>query len=101
MGIVSPPPPPSDPAWNEVTAARAFPFRNRPGRIFFSKPVSPFSLNQEATEEVTREEPTVDYVSTVNNLRVVKRPIAAEYVGLLEQQPSLMAVDEKVRPKKL
>lgn len=41
------------------------------------------------------------YVSTVNNLRLVKRPIPAEYVGLLEQQPSLMAVDENVRPKQL
>ncbi|XP_075907773.1 fibrocystin-L-like [Nelusetta ayraudi] len=66
MGIVSPPPPASDPAWNE-----------------------------EATAEVTREEPTVAYVSTVNNLLLIERPIAAEYVGPLQQQPSLMAVDEK------
>lgn len=29
MGIVAPPPPASDPAWNEVTAARAFPFKKR------------------------------------------------------------------------
>lgn len=41
------------------------------------------------------------YVSTVNNLLLIERPIAAEYVGPLQQQPSLMAVDEKVRPKKL
>lgn len=60
--------------------------------------VSPFSLNQEATEEVTREEPTVAYVSTVNNLLLIERPIAAEYVGPLQQQPRLMAVDEKVKP---
>lgn len=58
--------------------------------------VSLFSLNQEATEEVTREEPAVAYVSTVDNLQLIKWPVTAEYVGPLEQQPSLMAVDEKV-----
>lgn len=41
------------------------------------------------------------YVSTVNNLLLIERPIATEYVGPLQQQPSLMAVDEKVRPEKL
>lgn len=52
-------------------------------------------------EEVTREEPTVAYVSTVNNLLLIEWPVATEYVGQLQQQPSLMAVDEKVRPEKL
>lgn len=40
-------------------------------------------------------------MSTVNNLLIIERPIAAEYVGPLAQQPSLMAVDEEVTPKKL
>lgn len=53
-------------------------------------------LPQEATTEVTREEPTVSYVSSVNNLLLIVEPIAGEFVGPLHQQPSLMAVDEKV-----
>ncbi|XP_034748677.1 fibrocystin-L-like [Etheostoma cragini] len=66
MGIIRPPPPSSDPSWN-----------------------------QEATAEVTREEPTVSYVSRVNNLLLIKEPIAGEFVGPLYQQPSLMAVDQQ------
>lgn len=53
--------------------------------------------SQEATAEVTREEPKVSYVSSVDNLVLIVEPIAGEYVGLLHQQPSLMAVDEQVR----
>lgn len=57
---------------------------------------SPAVLTQEANTEVTREEPTVSYVSSVNNLLLIAEPIAGEFVGPLYQQPSLMAVDEKV-----
>jgi hypothetical protein len=49
-----------------------------------------------ATEEVTREEPTVSFVSSVDILRLMEEPIAGEYVGPLSQQPSLMALDEEV-----
>ncbi|XP_054461971.1 PKHD1 like 1, tandem duplicate 1 [Anoplopoma fimbria] len=66
MGIIPPPPPSSDPSWNE-----------------------------EATEEVTREEPTVSFVSSVSDLLLIEEPIAGEFVGHLHQQPSLMAVDEQ------
>lgn len=57
---------------------------------------SPTVLPQEATTEVTREEPTVSYVSSVNDLLLIVEPIAGEFVGPLYQQPSLMAVDEQV-----
>lgn len=50
-----------------------------------------------ATEEVTREEPTVNYVSSVDRLLLIEEPIAGEFVGPLYQQPSLMAVDAEVR----
>lgn len=50
-----------------------------------------------ATEEVTREDEKVSYVTSVNNLLLIEEPIAGEYVGPLQQQPSLMAVDEQVR----
>ncbi|XP_039677098.1 fibrocystin-L-like [Perca fluviatilis] len=66
MGIIRPPPPLSDPSWN-----------------------------QEATAEVTREEPTVSYVSRLYNLLLIEEPIAGESVGPLYQQPSLMAVDQQ------
>ncbi|XP_039978517.1 PKHD1 like 1, tandem duplicate 1 [Xiphias gladius] len=66
MGVIPPPPPSSDPSWNEV-----------------------------ATEEVTREESKVSYVSSVDDLLLMKEPIAGEFVGPLDQQPSLMAVDEQ------
>ena len=49
-----------------------------------------------ATEEVTREEPKVSYVSSVANLLLMTQPVAGEFVGPLQQQPSLMAVDEEV-----
>lgn len=54
---------------------------------------------QEATAEVTRDEPTVSHVSSVNDLLLIVAPIAGEYVGPLQQQPSLMAVDEQVRQR--
>ncbi|XP_042290990.1 PKHD1 like 1, tandem duplicate 1 [Thunnus maccoyii] len=66
MGIIPPPPPSSDPTWNDV-----------------------------ATEEVTREEEKVSYVSSVNNLLLIEEPMAGVYVGPLHQQPRLMAVDEQ------
>ncbi|XP_029299003.1 LOW QUALITY PROTEIN: PKHD1 like 1, tandem duplicate 1 [Cottoperca gobio] len=66
MGVIPPPPPSSDPDWNE-----------------------------EATGEVTRKEPTVSYVSSVSDLLLMKEPIAGVFVGPLFQQPSLMAVDEQ------
>ncbi|KAF7650382.1 hypothetical protein LDENG_00126900 [Lucifuga dentata] len=66
IGIVPPLPPSSDPSWNKV-----------------------------ATEEVTREEPKVSFVSSVAKLLLVVEPIAGEYVGPLYQQPSLKAVDEE------
>lgn len=43
----------------------------------------------------------MSYVSTVDNLLLMERPVAAEYVGLLQQQPHLMAVDENVRTRKI
>ncbi len=46
---------------------------------------------------MTREEPKVSYVSSVDNLLLMVEPIAGEFVGPLYQQPALMAVDEKVR----
>ncbi|XP_030002867.1 PKHD1 like 1, tandem duplicate 2 [Sphaeramia orbicularis] len=66
VGVIPPPPPSSDPDWNKV-----------------------------ATKEVTREEPEVSYMASVSRLMVVMEPIPGEYVGPLEQQPSLMAVDEE------
>ncbi|KAJ0003487.1 hypothetical protein NQD34_008585, partial [Periophthalmus magnuspinnatus] len=65
MGMVPPPPSASDPDWNEV-----------------------------ATEEETREETTVSYVSSVSQLLLIVEPIAGVYVGPLSQQPSLKAVDQ-------
>ncbi|XP_060949378.1 PKHD1 like 1, tandem duplicate 1 [Limanda limanda] len=64
LGVVAPPPPSSDPEWNKATA------------------------------EVTREEPVVSYVSSVDDLLLMMTPIAGQFVGPLLQQPSLMAVDE-------
>ena len=52
--------------------------------------------SQEASVEVTRAEPEVSYVSSVNDLLLKMNPIAGQYVGLLLQQPSLMAVNEEV-----
>ncbi|KAK2830693.1 hypothetical protein Q5P01_018624 [Channa striata] len=66
LGIIPPPPSSSDPSWNEV-----------------------------ATTEVSRDQPTVSYVSSVAKLLLIKEPIAGEFVGLLFQQPSLMAVDDQ------
>jgi len=66
MGIIPPPPPSSDPAWEEV-----------------------------ATEEVTREDPVEEKVTSMAALVVMSEPVAGFTPGLLSQQPSLMAVDEQ------
>ncbi|XP_076157842.1 PKHD1 like 1, tandem duplicate 1 [Alosa pseudoharengus] len=66
MGIIPPPPPSSDPAWVEV-----------------------------ATEEVTREDPVVEKVTSMAALIVMNEPVAGLTPGLLSQQPSLMAVDKE------
>ncbi|KAK7898488.1 hypothetical protein WMY93_019341 [Mugilogobius chulae] len=65
MGIIPPPPSASDPDWNDV-----------------------------ATEEETREETTVSYVSSVSKLLLIEEPVSGVFVGPLSQQPSLKAVDE-------
>ncbi|MEQ2213718.1 hypothetical protein XENOCAPTIV_019783 [Xenoophorus captivus] len=56
--------------------------------------VSTFHL-QVAAEEVSREEPKISYVSSVSRLLLIEDPIAGEFVGLLLQQPRLMAVDDQ------
>ncbi|XP_045915057.1 PKHD1 like 1, tandem duplicate 1 [Micropterus dolomieu] len=66
MGIIPPPPLTSDPSWN-----------------------------QEATAEVTREQPKMSYVSRISKLLLMVEPISGEFVGPLYQQPNLMAVDEQ------
>lgn len=66
MGIIPPPPPSSDPGWSQVAA-----------------------------EEATREEPKTSYVSSVSRLLLMEDPVAGAFVGLLLQQPRLMAVDEQ------
>uniref|UniRef100_UPI0037E8D1AF fibrocystin-L-like n=1 Tax=Semicossyphus pulcher TaxID=241346 RepID=UPI0037E8D1AF len=66
LGVIAPPAPSSDPSWQK-----------------------------EASEEVTREEPKVSFVSSVSNLLLMQEPIAGQFVGPLQQQPSLMAVDEQ------
>uniref|UniRef100_A0A3Q2VVI1 PKHD1 like 1, tandem duplicate 2 n=1 Tax=Haplochromis burtoni TaxID=8153 RepID=A0A3Q2VVI1_HAPBU len=63
IGMVPPPPPSSDPSWNEVK------------------------------QNNICSEPTVNYVSGVDRLLLIEEPIAGEFVGPLYQQPSLMAVD--------
>lgn len=96
MGVIPPPPPSSDPSWNEVTLRAGS--QGKPWTLshaVFSLVVS--SAPQVATEEVTREEPKVSFVSTVSSLVLVTEPLAGQFVGPLEQQPSLMAVDQRVR----
>ncbi|XP_058475058.1 PKHD1 like 1, tandem duplicate 1 [Solea solea] len=66
VGVIAPPPLPDDPEWNEV-----------------------------ATEEVSREDPTPSRVASVNDLLLIQEPVTGKYVGLLQQQPILMAVDEE------
>ncbi|XP_038580507.1 PKHD1 like 1, tandem duplicate 1 [Micropterus salmoides] len=66
MGIIPPPPLTSDPSWN-----------------------------QEATAEVTREQPKMSYVSRMSKLLLMVEPISGVFVGPLYQQPNLMAVDEQ------
>ncbi|XP_063041153.1 fibrocystin-L-like [Engraulis encrasicolus] len=64
MGIIPPPPTPSDPEWEE-----------------------------EATKEVTREDPEPEKVTSVESLKVMQEPVAGVSPGLLSQQPSIMALD--------
>lgn len=105
MGIIPPPPPSSDPTWNKVnlrliqtkiclvnTTLSTLHECSLVLCFFVFKP-------QEATEEVTREEPKVSYVSSVADLLLIVEPIAGVFVGPLYQQPSLMSVDEKVRQR--
>ncbi|XP_061122944.1 PKHD1 like 1, tandem duplicate 1 [Syngnathus typhle] len=66
VGVIAPPPPASDPLWNE-----------------------------EASVEATRDEPVISHVSSVEELLLVQEPIAGHYVGPLSQQPSLKAVDQE------
>ncbi|XP_062385127.1 fibrocystin-L-like [Sardina pilchardus] len=66
MGIIPPPPVSSDPAWEEVAA-----------------------------EEVSREDPEPEQVTSVGSLLLMEEPVAGLFPGLLSQQPSLMAVDEQ------
>uniref|UniRef100_A0A3P8VH65 PKHD1 like 1, tandem duplicate 2 n=1 Tax=Cynoglossus semilaevis TaxID=244447 RepID=A0A3P8VH65_CYNSE len=70
LGVVAPPPPSSDPEWNEVKL----------------KPVK-------ETEIFFNPEPS--RVATVANLLLIVEPMAEEFVGPLLQQPILMAVDEE------
>ncbi|MBN3294522.1 PKHL1 protein, partial [Polypterus senegalus] len=67
VGIEKPQPIPSDPGWAEMA----------------STPVT------------TRDNSTTSYVSTVTSLVIVKEPIVGQQGGLLIQQPSIMAVDQK------
>ncbi|KAG7317211.1 hypothetical protein KOW79_019509 [Hemibagrus wyckioides] len=66
VGVVLPSPPPSDPSWSQV-----------------------------ATQEVTRQDATVQTVSSVSALKVVVEPVAGLYPGLLSVQPGIMAVDQQ------
>ncbi|KAJ8389419.1 hypothetical protein AAFF_G00119570 [Aldrovandia affinis] len=66
LGITPPQPPPTDAAWSEVASA-----------------------------EVTREEPELNFVSSVSRLVVMVQPVSSGFVGLLAQQPSIMALDEE------
>ncbi|KAM6958720.1 PKHD1 like 1, tandem duplicate 1 [Aplochiton taeniatus] len=67
LGVIPPPPSSSDPTWSQVAN----------------------------TTEVTREKPTVSYVSSVSRLLLIAPPVAGEYQGPLSQQPSLKAVNEQ------
>uniref|UniRef100_A0A8C1B8X1 PKHD1 like 1, tandem duplicate 2 n=1 Tax=Cyprinus carpio carpio TaxID=630221 RepID=A0A8C1B8X1_CYPCA len=64
LGIIAPPPPSTDPSWNDV-----------------------------ATQEVTREDQQVETVKTVSSLVMVVQPVAGLAPGPLSVQPSIMAVD--------
>uniref|UniRef100_A0A673FZ74 Fibrocystin-L-like n=1 Tax=Sinocyclocheilus rhinocerous TaxID=307959 RepID=A0A673FZ74_9TELE len=64
LGIIPPPPPSSDPSWNDV-----------------------------ATQEVTRDDQQVETVRTVSSLVVVVQPVVGLSPGPLSVQPSIMAVD--------
>ncbi|KAF4073782.1 hypothetical protein AMELA_G00247290 [Ameiurus melas] len=66
VGVVLPSPPASDPSWSQV-----------------------------ATQEVTREEPSVQTVSSVSTLKVLVEPVAGLYPGALSVQPVIMALDQQ------
>lgn len=46
---------------------------------------------------MTREDPTVQTVSSVSALMVVVEPVAELYPGPLSVQPVIMAMDQQVR----
>ncbi|XP_076865903.1 fibrocystin-L-like isoform X2 [Brachyhypopomus gauderio] len=66
VGFILPSPPPTDPSWSTV-----------------------------ASQQVTREDPTVSTVSSVSALRVQVEPVAGPQPGPLSQQPCIMAVDQQ------
>ncbi|MCJ8746157.1 hypothetical protein PDJAM_G00138700 [Pangasius djambal] len=66
VGVILPSPPSSDPTWSQV-----------------------------ASQEVTREDPSVQTVSSVSSLKVVVEPEAGLYPGPLSVQPGIMAVDQQ------
>ncbi|XP_066530272.1 fibrocystin-L-like [Hoplias malabaricus] len=66
VGVITPPPPPSDPSWSQV-----------------------------ASQPVTRQDPVVQTVSSVSALLVVQEPVAGLEPGPLSVQPSIMAVDQQ------
>ncbi|KAM9737277.1 LOW QUALITY PROTEIN: PKHD1 like 1, tandem duplicate 1 [Menidia menidia] len=66
LGVITPPPPSSDPSWKEV-----------------------------ASGEASREDPSSSRLSSVAALLLVVEPLAGQTVGPLLQQPSLMAVDQQ------
>lgn len=101
LGVIPPPPASSDPSWREVNYME-FCFVNSIVRSSVFHECSlvqwfPAVEFQEASVEVTREEPEVSFVSSVSSLLLLVEPVAGEYVGPLSQQPRLMAVDEMVR----
>ncbi|XP_068189914.1 fibrocystin-L-like [Antennarius striatus] len=52
------------------------------------------SWREEASENVTRQEPPVSIVASMASLVLMVEPKAGEFVGPLSQQPRLMAADE-------
>ncbi|KAK2836335.1 hypothetical protein Q7C36_014204 [Tachysurus vachellii] len=66
VGVILPSPPPSDPSWSQVVS-----------------------------QEVTREDSTMQTVSSVSALKVVVEPVAGLSPGLFSVQPGIMAVDQQ------
>lgn len=46
---------------------------------------------------MTREDPSMQSVSSVSTLKVVVEPVAGLYPGALSVQPVIMALDQQVR----